>query len=177
MNENLPLEGKRISPLVKWLLFAYAFVFGVYVGGGIFETVVVTPLWGASAEAARYYNQNLHSHLQTGNFFIIIAPLTTLLSAVTLIAGWRTAQPIRFWLRLQTIVFLILFIVTLFYYAPEQNAIKGAAAQNWSDAELAARASRWVLLNWVRFFVAIVLWGMLFHALGLAYRQSGKNND
>lgn len=174
MAENLPSEKKRVSSLVKWLLFIYAFVLGIYLGGAIFETVVIMPMWSASADAARYFNQNPLSAFNTGNFFFIVAPLSTLLSIVTLIAGWRTPRPVRFWLRLAIIPFLIIFLATAFYFVPEQVAIKGAAAQSLSDAELTARASRWVMLNWIRFALAFPILGMTIHVLGLAYRQSSE---
>ena len=174
MSENISLERNGVSSVVKWLLFAYAFIFGIYMGGGLFETVVITPMWSASAEAARQFNQNPLSVVNSGNFFFIIAPLSVLLAVATLIVGWRTPQPIRFWLRLQIIIFLIVFVVTAIYYVPEQGSIKGAAAQSLSDTEIGVRAGRWVLLNWVRFGVAFLLWGMILHVLGLAYRQSAE---
>ena len=177
MGENLLLEEKRVSTLLRWLLFIYAFVLGIYLGGGIFETVVIVPMWSASADAARYFNQNPLSAFNTGNFFFIVAPLSTLLSIVTLIAGWHTEQPVRFWVRLAIIPFLIIFLTTAFYFVPEQLAIKGAPAQSLSDAELTARASRWVMLNWIRFSLAFSIWGATLLALGLAYRQSAKTNE
>lgn len=177
MAENLPSEKKRVSSLVKWLLFIYAFVLGIYLGGAIFETVVIMPMWTASAAAARYFNQNPLSVFNTGNFFFVVAPLSTLLSIVTLIAGWRAPRPVRFWLRLAIIPFLIVFLATAFYFVPEQVAIKGETAQNLSDAELTARAHRWVSLNWIRFGLAFPTWVMTLHALGLAYRQSAKTSD
>lgn len=177
MTEKLSQSGKRVGSLFRRLLFIYAFVLGIYLGGAIFETVVIVPMWSASAEAARYFNQNPLSTFNTGNFFFIIAPLSTLLAIATLIAGWRTAQPLRFWIRLAIIPFLIIFLATAFYFVPEQIAIKGAPAQNLSDAELTARASRWVLLNWIRFSSAFPIWGMTLHALGLSYRQSVKTSD
>lgn len=177
MSENLPTEGKRVSSLLRWLLFIYTFVLGIYLGGAIFETVVIVPMWSASADAARYFNQNPLSIFNTGNFFFIVAPLSTLLSIVTFIAGWRTANPVRFWLRLAIIPFLIIFLTTAFYFVPEQLAIKGTEAQNLSDAEITARVSRWVMLNWIRFSLAFPIWGMTLYALGLAYRQLAKTND
>jgi Domain of unknown function (DUF1772) len=163
--------------LVRWLLLVHALVFGIYMGGAIFETAVIVPVWSASAEAARRFNENPLSALNTGNFFFIIAPLSTLLAVVTLAAGWRTARPTRFWLRLAIIPFLIIFLTTVFYFVPEQGLIKGAAARGLSDAELTERAGRWVLFNWIRFASTFPLLGVTLHALGLAYRQSGKRCD
>lgn len=171
MSENLSSEGKKVSSLLRWLLFIYVFILGIYLGGAIFETIVIVPMWSQSADAARYFNQNPLSVFNTGNFFFIAAPLSLLLSIVTLIAGWRTEKSVRFWLRLAIIPFLITFLVTSFYFVPEQLAIKGAAAQSLSDAELTARASRWVMLNWIRFSLAFPMWGATLHALGLAYRH------
>ncbi|MDQ3800644.1 MAG: DUF1772 domain-containing protein [Acidobacteriota bacterium] len=177
MSENLSSGGKKVSSLLRRLLFIYAFVLGIYLGGATFETTVLVPMWSASPDAARYFNQNPLSVFNTGNFFFIVAPLSTLLSIVTLIAGWRAEQPVRFWIRAAIIPFLIIFLITAFYFVPEQGAIKGAAAQSLPDAELTARASRWVMLNWIRQALALPILGATLHALGLAYRQSAKTND
>jgi hypothetical protein len=164
----------QVGPKLRALLFFYAFVFGIYMGGGLFETVVIAPIWSASAEAARHFNQDPLSIINSGNFFFIVAPLTLVTSIVALIAGWRTEQPLRFWLRLQIFIFLLTFLATVLYYVPEQTAIKGMYAQTVSDMELTQRAGLWITLNWVRFAVALVLWGMLLHVLGLSYRHSER---
>ena len=168
--DNAVTPAGSIGRGLMWLIFAYTFLFGIYMGGGLFETIVITPMWSASAEAARQYNEGPFGVVNNGRFFFVIAPLSLLLSIATLVGGWKAPQPLRFWLRLSIGVFLLTFLLTGLYYVPEQGAIKGAATAGLADAEIMARANRWVVLNWLRFAVAFAIWSMTLHALGLAYR-------
>lgn len=150
--------------LVKWLLFAYTFMLGIYMGGGIFETLILTPLWANSPEIARNWN------ISAAIFFLPVANLTTLLGLVTLIIGWNSPPPLRFWLRLSTILLLIMFVLTLVYFVPERAALVGQeATQNLSDAEILSRASLWIKLNYVRFTIAFVIYFAAFKALILSF--------
>jgi sterol desaturase/sphingolipid hydroxylase (fatty acid hydroxylase superfamily) len=148
------------NKILKWALFAFTFVFGIYFGGGLFEAVVIVPVWSASAEAARYWGSNPLSAVEGARFFLVAAPLSALLGLVTLVLGWNAPQPMRFWLRLGMGMFFAMFIATLGFYVPEQLAIKGPTmVRELSDAEIMSRAGRWVMLNYVR---AVYGFGELF---------------
>lgn len=165
---------KNIS--VKWLLLAFALALGIDMGGGIFETVVIVPVWSASAEIARNWNANPQTAVEGGKFFIVATNLTALLALLTLIFGWKSPPPLRFWLRLGAGGFLVLFIFTMAYFVPEQLSIKGArATQNLSDAEILWRAGRWVMLNYLRVLAAFVLLFATLKAVSLSSVLEGKD--
>jgi hypothetical protein len=139
------------NKILKSVLMAFTLFFGLYMGGGLFEAVVIVPVWSASAEAARYWGSNPLSAVEGARFFLVLAPLSALLGLVTLVLGWNSPQPMRFWLRLGLAMFFAMFIATLGFYVPEQLAIKGPTmVRELSDAEITSRAGRWVMLNYFR---------------------------
>lgn len=139
------------NKILKWVLFAFTLILGIYFGGGLFEAAVIVPVWSASAESARYWGSNPLSAVEGARFFLVVAPLSALLGLVTLVLGWNSPQPMRFWLRLGLGMFFAMFIATIGFYVPEQLAIKGPTmVRELSDAEIMSRASRWVMLNYFR---------------------------
>lgn len=133
------------------LLFAFTLFLGIYFGGGLFEAVVIVPVWSASPEAARYWGSNPLSAVEGARFFLVLAPLSALLALLTLVFGWNAPQPLRFWLRLGIGMFFAMFIATIGFYVPEQLAIKGPTmVRELSDAQIMSRAGRWVMLNYFR---------------------------
>src|SRR4051812_14318738 len=98
------------TQIVSSLLLVLALVGGIYIGGSIFEMTVNVPVWTASAEAARNWNENTIYNFEGGRFFIVANPATTLLALLTLILGWRAPRPSRFWLRLGTTIIIVMFM-------------------------------------------------------------------
>ncbi len=155
--------------IVKWLILAFAFALGIHVGGGIYETVVVMPVWTASADIARNWNSNPNFIIDNGKFFIVATPIAGILALLLLILGWKSPSPLRFWLRMGTIIYLLVVVITIFYFVPEQFALRGhEATQGLSDAEILSRANRWVMLNNVRIVVALVVVFATLKALSLS---------
>lgn len=161
------LGGKLMkNRILKWLLFAFTFVFLVYMGAGLFEAVVIVPVWSASTEAARSWNSNPLQVIEGGRFFMIISPVSILLALPTLILGWNAPRPLRSWLRVGLGLFVVLQIATIGWFVPEQMAIKGVEATKLlTDAELASRTSRWASLNLVRAGYAFVTIFVVLKAL------------
>ena len=89
--------------------------------------------------------------------------LTMLASIVTLIAGWRAPQPLRKWILIGTVGFIIVFIWSILYFVPIQDtSLKGEASARFSDAELDSMLKNFVNLNYLR---VAMLYVILFCAL------------
>jgi hypothetical protein len=97
-----------------------------------------------------------------------------LLSIITLIAGWRTAPPLRFWLRAATITFIIIFIWTIAYFIPLQDLVKGDAGRAYPAAELDSMLQWFVGLNYIRQVMLLFAFLAALHSLGLSYRMAGS---
>lgn len=160
------------GPLLRCLLFALTALMGIEMGAGAFVTAVIFPLWTASPEAAIGWTPNTPYYVEEGVFFILVSPLLFLLSIVMLIAGRLAAPPLRLWLRIATISYLLIFIVTLAYFVPLQDMVKGQAG-NDSIAELSSMLQRFVALNYFRQAIGLLAFGAALHTLGLSYRMVG----
>lgn len=163
-------------PRLGWLLFAFTALMGIELGAGAFVTAVICPLWTASPQAALGWTANTPYYVEEGVFFILVSPLLLLLSIVTLIAGRRAAPPLRLWLRIATISYMLIFIVTLAYFVPLQDMVKGEAGTKISMAELSSMLQRFAALNYLRQAIGLLTFGAALHALGLSYRMSGNRD-
>jgi len=171
MSELSTINSWRPGKLLHRLLFAYAAVLGIETGAAAFVTVVVFPLWTASPEAVIKWTPESPFYLEEGDLFMYTSPLTFILCVGTLIAGWKAIPPLRFWLRLATVLFLIVFIVSVIYFIPIQAVVKGEAGTKIPTEELGGMLQTFVLTNYLRFVTLLVALGCALHALGLSYRM------
>lgn len=164
--DDQPVPDARPRPAVRWLLFAFTMLMGICVGGALLTTVVIFPAWSASPEAAAGWRNVVNE----GLFFVVASPSLFLLSLATLIASWWAAPPpLRKRMRIATILYIAIFIVTMLYFVPGQVAMKGEAGARMPAAELGSMLRQWVTLNWVRQGVGVLAFGAALHALGLSY--------
>jgi hypothetical protein len=151
--------------ITHWLLFALAVVAGIQSGGMLFDTLVNDPVWSDSVEAARTWDEEI----DTGRFYIAFTNGLFLLAIVTLVVGWRSPHPVRRWLRLGTILFIVAVVSTLAYFLPELQEIRGASATAIPDGELSDRIERWTLLDTAREVLVLAGFLLTLHAAGLSY--------
>jgi hypothetical protein len=159
---------------LRALLFAFAALTGIEMGAGAFVTSVIFPLWTASPQAAIGWTTSTPYYVEEGVFFIIASPLLFLLSIVTLVAGWRAIPPLRLWLRIATIAYILVFIMTLAYFVPLQDMVKGEAGTKIPAAELSSMLRRFVTFNYIRQAIGLLTFGAALHALGLSYRMADR---
>lgn len=158
--------------LVHGLLFALAIISGMQVGGALFDSLVNDPVWSASVAAARQWTQ-----VDTSRFYIVFSNLLFLVAIITLVAGWRAQRPLRNWLRLATALFIIAIVVTIIYFLPELQQIRGVAAVSIPDDELSRRIQRWTLLDNVREALILGGFALIVHTLGLSYQLRRQARD
>jgi hypothetical protein len=166
--------SRSLRPLQFWLLAAYTALLGIETGGGLFTTAAVFKVWAGSAAGAIGWDAGNPFYIEEGDFFMFTSPTLGILALATLIAGWRSAPPVRTWLRASTLVFIIVFVWTMAYFVPVQDALKGQAGAKLPVAQLEAMLWNFTWLNYVRQVMLVATFGSALHAFGLAYRVSGK---
>ncbi|HYX27119.1 MAG TPA: DUF1772 domain-containing protein [Pyrinomonadaceae bacterium] len=149
------------------LLFALVFVGGLELGGGIYETVVVVPVWSADLPASLLRWSSSPDRVHAVRFFGVVTPLLMLIALATMIAGWNLAVPQRRWLRWATITFVLTLAGTLLWFVPTIDRLLGPANASMSPQELTRMARLWVQLNWVRAAAITVAWLCALQALRL----------
>ena len=97
--------------------------------------------------------------------------LTMLASIITLVAGWRAPQPLRKWILIGTVGFIIVFIWSILYFVPIQDtSLKGEASARFSDEELDSMLRNFVNWNYLRVAMLYVILGAAIQSIRLAER-------
>lgn len=140
----------------KIFLWLYVIVLGIEMGAGLYETLVVLPLWTHSIpdSVIAYYQHNA-ANQQLGmtpgpRFWMFFTPLLGLLSIAALLTGFRTNAEHRKWRVIGTGLCIITVTATFAWFVPNIIRLGSAEVLTMSRDEVASVANAWVSLNWVR---------------------------
>jgi hypothetical protein len=149
----------------KTLLFIFVVVLGIEIGAGLYETLVVLPLWTLSPpdSVIEYYKHNAAAPQFAlnagGRFWMFFTPLTGLTALLALLSGFRTNPKHRRWRVIGSVLALIVVAATFAWFVPNIMKLYSEAVLTMSPDELTTLTNQWVRLNWVR--VAVYLSGWL----------------
>lgn len=129
-------------------LFITVLLFGVLNGGGLFEEIVVAPVWSASPPSSFALIQAPNG-LSLTSFWIPFHIAANIFLVIALILNWQNRIR-RNYLLIVLAVYLVIRVVTFTYFAPEIIAFENTPAQGLDSPELEARAERWTILSWFR---------------------------
>jgi len=132
-------------------LWALVIALGLQTGAGIFETRVLVPLWAAAPQ--RFFSQPLRPD-SGKRFWVILSPLTSLISIINLIVALGAGEPKRTWWIAASAIAIAVMIVTFAYFVPA--LLRFARAAEGDD--VTASAKTWVMLNYVRAIAIIAAW-------------------
>lgn len=152
--------GLSVNHVLLWLLIVTV---GIEIGAGIYEALVLVPLWAGDAPASLVaYNLEPLRPNPGQHFWIVSTPLVGLLGLLNLIAAWRSRMTRRQWWLAGAGGIVTIVAVTFLYFVPALMGFE--ATREGGDATLAASVHRWVLLNWVRAVVYVTSWFCLLYA-------------
>jgi hypothetical protein len=145
-------------------LWLYLLLFSVQLGAGLYETLVIVPVWSASPpqsvwgwNALREANPRLA--IDSGRrFWIFVTPAVGLLSIAALLTGWRTGPEHRAWLLAATLTSFVMTVITFAYFVPTLIGLMKSSPDEADAARVASKARLWAALNWVRVAVLIAAW-------------------
>ena len=154
---------KRLNvPLIVLWLWIVAVT--VLMGGGVFEHLVLTPLWaGSPPESVTSWP---HGVVQA-RFFGIISPLCFLLSVGLIIASWWMPRGPRKWSLIAAISMLVLGVSTVAFFLPILQNTIGTRGEGLSPAEITRQVNQFINWNWVRWTLSIGAWAAAWRALSL----------
>jgi len=166
-----------IAQIFLWL---FVIALGITLGGGLYETLVLMPLWDTAPpnSVTAYYQHNVANPQfapnQGGRFWAFIMPLTGLLAIATLLSGLRTRPEHRKWRITATVLTLIIFASTIVWFVPNIIKLTGEGVMTMKADEIASLTNWWVRLNWVR---AVVYLAVLLASLrALSIPPKVENN-
>ena len=150
------------------LLFLYIINLGVAFGAGVYETIIVIPLWFAKSGATGYgVNTTAMREIDTGRkfwAFVTTLPLT-LLTLANLVFAFHSQQPIHNWWLAAAGIVLIERIGTFSFFIP--IAIRLQKADLLEPARVIYLVTLWTRLNYLRVVLTLIAWVCALRALSL----------
>lgn len=138
-------------------LFITTLLYFLMNGAQLFETLVFVPKWTAAPPAN--FNLLLDGHgASLKNFWIVFHSVHEVAFVLAIVFCWKIDFA-RNWLLVLFIIHFAVRVWTLAFFAPDIIHFQKIAETNAVVNDLAAKTSRWQMLNYVRvaIFIAVSL--------------------
>jgi len=99
--------------------------------------------------------RELFKTINPGDYFKIFAPLTHLLSLLSLILFWKRSKQIRLFLAIAFLCYLVADIFSFIYFHP-RNDIMFLSKEVPNNETLKQVASEWSSMNWLRSMIVFL---------------------
>ena len=134
---------ERITYILLWLSVS---VWGCMLGGIIYETLVVVPVWSAAPPESLGVMTHPRFPIVPSRMWIPFSNLHTLISIAVLIFAWNQRAR-RWWLLFAVAVVILSHVMQFGYFWPTNRAMAEAGV---SPAEAISMANQWRAVNWFR---------------------------
>lgn len=155
--------------VTKWCLVLLCFASAVALGGGIYESVVLNPLWSASAPASFAVIQP-DTGVPLQQFWIPVHGAITLFYIAALVLTWRD-RTLRRWMLTGMASYLVMRTWSWLYFIPEMLAFQRIPLDSAPPPELLERVSTWTRLTLLREPLDVITFVSLLMALSLLQRS------
>src|SRR5215475_9377106 len=144
------IEGSGVMKpkLDKWLLILLCFSMAASIGEGLYEKLVLIPLWSASPPSSFAVIQpNTGVPLQ--NFWIPVHIAISVFVLLALFLNWKEPK-VRRLLLFGLGSYIVMRVWSGLYFIPEMLAFQKIPLDEAPSAALSARVSRWTFWTWWR---------------------------
>lgn len=153
--------------VARILLWIVVVAWGFWLGGLIYEMVVITPLWSANLpNSVIEWNSRPNFVVNPTRFYIPTVLSLILSSLLATILNWKSNNQ-RIWLILSTVCVISAFVFTLIYFFPKNDILFRNQIIGLSGAEISAIAYAWIWANWIRLLMMLVGFFAALKAFGL----------
>jgi hypothetical protein len=134
--------------LEQWSLILLCFSLAAAFGGGLYEHIVVMPIWRASPPSS-------FSIIQPGTgvplqrFWIPVHAAITAFILLTLILTWSNV-PVRRLLLIGLVSYIVMRVWSGLFFIPEMLKFQKIPLDAIPSAELSARVAKWTFWTWFR---------------------------
>ena len=134
--------------VAQWSLILLCFSMAIAVGGGLFESIVLAPLWSKSPPSS-------FSIIQPGTgvplqrFWIPVHVAITLFILLALVLTWGEPA-VRHLLLVALVSYIVMRVWSGLFFIPEMLAFQQIPLDAAPSAALSARVSRWTFWTWFR---------------------------
>jgi hypothetical protein len=134
--------------VAQWSLVLLCFSMAAAIGGGFYESVVLTPLWSKSPPSSFWMIQP-GTGVPLQRFWIPVHVAITLLIILALVTTWRD-MTVRRLLLVALLSYIVMRLWSGLFFIPEMLAFQKVPLDSIPSVELLARVSRWTFWTWFR---------------------------
>lgn len=139
------MSKRRLSTLV---LMVAIILWGTLLGGIAYSHLVYFPVYLSDLPASAVVVNGPYA-LNEGIFWLIIHPLLIASLIAALVLNWKSRSRRRL-IALSFAVYVVVLLVTQFYFVPELVLFKHSPESTVAPADWLARGRRWQRLSWLR---------------------------
>jgi hypothetical protein len=134
--------------LAKWSLILLCISIAAALGGGLYEHIVLTPMWSKSPPSSFSIIQPT-TGVPLQRFWIPVHAAITLFMILSLVMAWND-MTVRRLLLVALGSYIVMRVWSGLYFIPEMLAFQRVPLDSAPSAELTARVSRWTFWTWFR---------------------------
>ena len=134
--------------VAEWSLVFLCFSMAVAFGGGLFEHIVVVPIWSASPPSSFAIIQR-GTGVPLQRFWIPVHAAITVFMLLTLYLTWHDFT-VRYFLLTGLASYLVMRVWSGLFFIREMLKFQNIPLHSAPSAELSARVVRWTFWTWFR---------------------------
>ena len=158
----------NVTRIVLWL---FVLSVTILIGGGIFEHVVVTPLWaGSPPESVTEWQYGVVQ----AKFFAVASPLYYLFSIALIVMSWWMAPPQRKWALVAGVCGIIVMLTTIFFFIPILSKTQATRGAGLSGEEITRLTNQFVNWNYGRYVLMFGGWIAAMRAITLSSSEEPR---
>ena len=109
--------------IARFFLWMTVVAWGFWLGGLLYEMVVITPLWSANLpQSVIEWNSRPEFTVNPTRFYIPIVLTLILSSLLAAILNWKSGNS-RLWLIVSSLCAIAAFVFTIIYFFPKNDAL------------------------------------------------------
>ncbi len=161
---------KRVN-VTQIILRLFVLSATILIGGGIFEHVVLTPLWaGSPPESVTRWQYGVVQ----AKFFAVASPLYYLFSIALIVVSWWMPPPQRKWALAAGVCGLIVMLTTIFFFIPILGKTQATRGAGLSGEEITRLTNQFVNWNYGRYVLLFGGWAAALRALSLSSSRDSR---
>ena len=150
--------------ILRAILWLFVLSLTILTGGGIFEHVVLTPLWaGSPPESVTGWP---YGAIQ-GKFFRVASPVYYLCSLALIIGSWWMPRRQRKWALVAGLSGIMVVLSTALFFIPILQKTQATRGAGLSGEEITRLVNQFVTWNYGRYVLMIVGWVAALRALSV----------
>ena len=134
--------------LAEWSVMLLCLSMALAIGGGLYEHMVLTPLWSASPPSSFAIIQP-GTGVPLQKFWIPDHTAITVFLILSLVLTWRQME-VRRLLLIGLSSYIVMRVWSGLYFIREMLAFQQISLDSPPSAELSARVARWTFWTWFR---------------------------